>query len=103
MMPLEFHVPPETRPRVSQMVCGGPPAMSTRLRKFGGAQNPSERLSGDQNRQFAPSVPVSGRETIESSGRIQILLTPSAAAVIASNRPSGEIAGGPSNGLMIVP
>ncbi len=48
----------------SQMVCGGPPAMSTFF-SFPAAMNATKRLSGDQNGRNAPSVPGSGRASID--------------------------------------
>ena len=44
----------------SQIVCGGPPAMSTFF-SLPPAKNARNRLSGDQNGRSTPSVPGSGR------------------------------------------
>ena len=77
----------------SQIVCGGPPAISTFF-SLPPAMNPRKRLSGDQNGRMTPSVPASGRASSESSGRIQIRRLPSPSAANAMCRPLGDTTGG---------
>src|SRR5262245_37173755 len=56
------------------------------------AKNPIERLSGDQNGCWAPSVPVNARTVPESSARTHMRDRALSVATNASVRPSGEIA-----------
>src|SRR5216684_7496411 len=90
MIPCEFHAPP--RPLgASARIAAGPPSSSIRW-SLPLAKNPSDRETGDQNGNCAPSVPVSSRATAESSGRTQSLGLPAEAATKATVRPSGEMA-----------
>ena len=78
---------------VSQMVCGGPPATST-FRSFPAPLNATWRLSGDQNRRTAPSVPGSGWASSASIGRTHTWVAPClSVAMNATVRPSGAISG----------
>ena len=58
MTPWRFHVPPLPNNAFAR-VWGGPPEASIFF-SFPAAKNPRNRLSGDQNRHIAPSVPASG-------------------------------------------
>src|ERR1051326_2247743 len=93
MLQLPVAVPPEANVDTSQRSCGGLPCRSTR-RSFPCCQNPTKRLSGDQNGKTAPSVPGNRVDSRLSSDR-----THSAdefALEVAENtnlRPSGERAG----------
>ena len=69
-----------TRPLARSIRFNTPPAV-----------NPTDRLSGDQNGNRAPSVPASGRASCESSGRSQSR-GGSCPAWKTTLRPSGEIA-----------
>src|SRR5262245_44160480 len=74
----------------SQSVCGGPPDSSI-LFILPSLKKPSERLSGDQNGDRAPSVPGSAWAVKEFSGRIYSSTFPlESAAPNASRCPSGE-------------
>src|SRR5262245_52871329 len=68
-----------------------PPSTSIRFNLLS-AKNPIDRLSGDQNGNWAPSVPGSGRAAPESSGRNHIRDCRSVLATKATARPFGEIA-----------
>jgi hypothetical protein len=89
--PSGLHAPP--RPlAAAQSLCAGPPEASILLR-LPAAKQPMRRLSGDQNGTVAPSVPVSGWATLESSFRTQSCTLPEGSvAVKARRRPSGETA-----------
>ncbi len=79
----------------SQMVWGGPPETSTFF-SLPPLKNATMRLSGDQNARMAPSVPLSGRPSNESSDRTQSSRRPCAS--LAANtiaRPSGDTLGSP--------
>ena len=90
MMPSTLHVPPPKGVVASHNTVGTPPDTSTFF-SFPSAKKPTNRLSGDQNSDVAPSVPASGRADGESSSRIRIVNGPSARrATIATRRPSGE-------------
>jgi hypothetical protein len=97
MTPPRLHVPPLAL-AASQRTRGGPPSAST-LFSFPSAKNPRLLLSGDQNGYVAPSVPASGRETVESRLRTWRPIVPSSClAEKAIRRPSGETATGPAPG-----
>src|SRR5262245_28802344 len=75
--------------------------MSMRL-SLPSAKNPTDAVSGDENGNFALSVPASGCEAGESNGRTQSWDLPSFDAENTSSRPSGEIAnesGSPIEGV----
>src|SRR5262249_25015822 len=92
MTPSELHEPSDPV-AVSQIVCGGPPVMSTFF-NFPPPVNATILLSGDQNRRTAPSVPGSGCGSRTSSGRTQTCDLPSrSVATNAILRPSGETSG----------
>ena len=57
------------------------------------AMKARKRLSGDQKRVEAPSVPARGRDTGEPIGRTHTSARPSVAARKATTVPSGETAG----------
>ena len=77
----------------SQIVVGGPPAMSTFF-STPPDMNPRKRLSGDQNGRSTPSVPGNARASSASSARTQMSRLPSPSAANAMCRPSGDTTGG---------
>ena len=83
-----FHVPPRMS-GVSQMFCGGPPDACTFL-SFPPAKNAIERLSGDQNRLPAPSVPGSSAADSVSIGRTNKNVVAASRAEYATTRPSAK-------------
>ena len=90
MVPSEFQVPP--RPSgASAMTKTCPLERSTRL-SFPSAKNPMDRLSGDQNGYWAPSVEGSSRRPAASTERSQSLFPWLEVPATAIIRPSGEIA-----------
>src|SRR5437762_2281972 len=104
MTPSEFHAPPriekpDVAPHRSHNVIGGFPLASTFFSLVPTAK-PMNRLSGDQNTgSRTPSVPASGRASVESSDRIHSCQRPSElAAGKATFRPSGESTGLPRVG-----
>src|SRR5262245_40754762 len=89
MTPSRFQVPPRAF-GASHKVWVGLPAVSTVL-SFCEAKKPMDRLSGDQNGNIAPSVPVRACGTSVSSCFTQMRILPELSrAVNASVRPSGE-------------
>jgi hypothetical protein len=92
MTPSPFHVPPEPAlDCAGARVCGGPPTRSRRF-NVSPAKKPMDRLSGDQNGKFAPSVPASGWVVVAPSGRTHRRDSPSSDATNTICRPSGESA-----------
>src|SRR5262245_59870066 len=88
--PSRLQAPPRGN-LTSQSVSTGPPVASIFLSRKS-AKKPMERLSGDQKGPLAPSVPASGLDSVESSGRTQSWYLPPVAAVKARERPSGDTA-----------
>src|SRR2546428_9089174 len=88
--PSRFQAPPRAK-GASQSVSAGPPAASIFL-SFPSAKNPTKRLSGDQNGNEAPSVPVSACAESPSRERTQRISLPSAVGATKVRRwPSGEM------------
>ena len=89
MTPSRFQAP--GRPlSASQIASGGPPATST-FWSLWSAKNARKRLSGDQNGNVAPSVPVSRRAATSPRGWTHRTLFPLASFVAnVAMRPSGE-------------
>ena len=79
----------------SQIVCGGPPAMSTFLQLAGPPMNAIVRLSGAQNGARARRrCPAATAARATSSARTQICRLPSASVAMNTMlRPSGETSG----------
>src|SRR5688572_27296925 len=76
---------------------GGPPLMSIFF-SLASAKNAMKRLSGDQNGNTAPSVPVSGRAVGESIARSHKAGLPfSSLAENVTYLPSGEIVNAPES------
>src|SRR5262245_15351240 len=73
------------------MLCGASPVSPTRITRLP-AKNPINCVSGDQNGRIPPSVPFSGRGSVESSDLTQICVCPdvSSRATKARERPSGD-------------
>src|SRR5687768_11583842 len=92
MTPSAFHVPPlgaeSAAPPAAANVCGALP-MSSRF-SLPSAKNPTDRLSGDQKGEAAPSVPASGCAVVDASDRSQRREAPSPDAAKTIWRPSGE-------------
>src|SRR5207248_11513330 len=84
IIPATLQLPPRNEV-VSQMIPGGPPAMSTRL-SLPCAKKATERLSGDQKGYRAPSVPASSLPERESNGRSQSLSVPCSVTIRAMSR-----------------
>lgn len=78
---------------MSQIGTGAPPATSTRF-SLSLVKKASDRPSGDQRIEFAPSVPAMGLASGADSGRSQTRAAASFAldATYASVAPSGETA-----------
>src|SRR6185295_7326899 len=84
------HVPVGLLPSVAHTVRIAFPVRSTRF-NLPSAKNSSDRPSGDQKADVAPSVPVTGRASKADKGRSQIRVGPAGAvATRASWDPSGE-------------
>src|SRR5262245_32435228 len=91
MTPCALQVPPRGVLESSTIVCTGPPAAATRFMRLR-VKNSSDRLSGDQNGNAAPSVPASARAVKLLIGRSHNTAFPLvSAAMKASVVPSGEI------------
>src|SRR6516162_5411582 len=90
MIPLRPHVPTNVPSGKSHKTSGGPPDGSIFL-SFPSAKNASQRLSGDQTGEKAPSVPGNARADSESAGRSQRSCRPSETAIKARLRPLGEM------------
>src|SRR5262245_59622879 len=92
MMPLRFHAPPDpARVCAGPKTVGGPPEISIFFR-VRSALKPTYRLSGDQNKSSAFSVPARTWAVRMPIGRIQMALLPSDFAMYAIRRPFGEMA-----------
>src|SRR2546421_9721405 len=82
---------PRRLPSVVESMSMGPPPMSIRF-SLPPAKKPIDRLSGDQNGYLAPSVPVNGRASAESSDLSHSRGWPSPEATNVSCLLSGESA-----------
>src|SRR5712692_9267226 len=104
MTPSRFQVPERVQPSTaSQTTSGEPPALSM-IFSLLSAENPTNRLFGDQNGARALSVPVSSRVSPDSSDSSQIRLAPSAVSTRkATFRPSGETLTTDADGLRLPP
>src|SRR3954465_11041767 len=89
MTPSAFQVPPD-RFGPPQMFCPGPPVTLIFL-ICPPEKNAISRLSGDQNGDNAPSVPISSSGLVDSKRLRKMAVPVSVDAVKASHRPSGEI------------
>ena len=85
-----FHAP-LCAPGAVASVRTDPPSTSSRL-SLSSAKKPTDRLSGDQKGNPAPSVPASARADPDSRERSHKREWPSAVATKAIVRPSGEMA-----------
>src|SRR5262245_60153911 len=86
MTPDWFHTPEEMSGGVSQMICGGPPPMSTRFSLLS-SKYAMERLSDDQKGDAG--IPGTRTCGVTESSDSPTAAPPFAAA--SSHRPSGEI------------
>jgi len=97
--PLRLHVAPTDRGLGSDAITRTAPDMTSTAFRRRPAKNAIVRLSGDQNGLVAPSVPSSGRATVDPSGRIQIEGDPLASmATNDKNSPFGDSASIPPDG-----
>jgi hypothetical protein len=89
IVPSRFQLPP--RPSTaSQIVSAGPPEASIFF-NFPLAKKPILRLSGDQNKLLAPSVPARGWAVSAPRGRTQRTVLPAGSAAMNARREeSGE-------------
>src|SRR6185436_8737453 len=76
MDPSEPQVPCATLDGTAARTCGWAPPRSIRF-NLKSAKKPSDRLSGDQNGQLAPSVPGNAWADIESNSRTHSRMAPS--------------------------
>src|SRR5262249_53461997 len=92
--PPAFHAPPLAPGGASHSGCAGPPVTSIFLSLLP-EKNPMKRLSGDQKRKVASSVPASGCAVSELSSRTHSRVLPSEVPRRATRLPSGETVKGP--------
>src|SRR5688572_32634426 len=89
-MPVLFHVPP--RPEIALASDWTDPSPTSIRFSLPSAKKPTDRLSGDQNGSWAPSVPARGRTVTESIERSHNRGRPSESATKTTMFPTGEMA-----------